>query len=102
MAHVCLHELDGFAGYAMKPKLHMLSHSMFEIRNCLPHDRQASCLMFGCEANEDFIGRVCRLSRKVHQARVCERVLTMYLTKSFALHKKYVCSPVFTNKRKHD
>ena len=102
MAHVCLHELDGFAGYAMKPKLHMLSHSMFEIRNCLPHDRQASCLMFGCEANEDFIGRVCRLSRKVHQARVCERVLTMYLTKSFALHKKYVCSPVFTNKRKHN
>ena len=51
MAHVCLHELDGFAGYAMKPKLHMLSHSMFEIRNCLPHDRQASCLMSGCEAN---------------------------------------------------
>ena len=102
MAYICLHELDGFAGYAMKPKLHMLCHTMFEIRSWLPHERQASCLMFGCEANEDFIGRLCRLSRKVHQRRVCERVIDMYLTKAFALHKKYVRSPDFTKKRKRN
>ncbi|CAE7354085.1 HERC1, partial [Symbiodinium sp. CCMP2592] len=102
MAYVCLHELNGFAGFAMKPKLHMLCHGVHEIRERMPHKRQPSSLMFGCEANEDFIGRVCRLSRKVHQRRLCERVINMYLAKAFALRRKYLRSPQCGKKRKRN
>ena len=45
--------------------------------------------MFACEGNEDMVGRVARLSRRVHQTRVCERILLLYQTKAYALSKKF-------------
>ena len=107
LAWVCLHKWK-FPAFAMKPKLHMLCHTIIETDEMVANNsgRVLSCLAFNCEANEDAIGRLSRISRKVHQARVCERVIEMYLTKAHALFKRYVRNPMHpgapnSKKRKH-
>ena len=94
LAWLCLNKYD-FPAFAMKPKLHMLGHTVFEVNQQLGkgNARILSCLIFNCEANEDLIGRVARLSRRVHQTRVCERVLEHYLIKCHALYQKYLKDP---------
>ena len=90
LAWVALHRWD-FPAFSMKPKIHMLCHEVYETTamldrgvTCLPN-----CMMWNCEMNEDVIGKVSRLSRRVHQSRVCERLLDLYTTKCHALHQKY-------------
>ena len=94
MAWLCLNKWS-FPGYAMKPKLHMLKHTVFEIDALLKAGvyRIPSVLIACCESNEDFIGRISRLSRRAHQRRAAERVIDFYLTKAYALHKRYLKDP---------
>ena len=91
LAYESLHGC-GFQGFAMKPKVHMLAHTLVDFRSWL--DRRdveliPSPLMWSCESNEDNIGRVSRVSRRMHQASVCTRTLEAYLIKSKALHTQF-------------
>ena len=90
LAWVALHEWQ-FPAFAMKPKIHLLAHEVYEVSQFLAKGvvPVPSCLMFSCEMNEDVVGRISRLSRRAHQARVSERVLNFYLTKVYALYKNY-------------
>ena len=90
LAWVSLHRWK-FPAFALKPKAHMVAHTLYEVQTML--DSSAKCvpsvLMFNCESNEDVVGRISRLSRRVHQSHVCERILEHYLTKCHALTKKF-------------
>ena len=57
-----------FTGFAMKSKSHMLAHSKVDIYRMLQNSDTEyflNMLIWGCGMNEDVIGKVCRLSRKV-------------------------------------
>ena len=101
LSWVCLHE-HKFLGYALKCKSHMLAHTVLDLRNSLATgaSRIPSCLIHGCEMNEDFIGRIARLSRKLHQSQICRRVLNMYLIKAHALRTSYLRTRSCNKKRK--
>ena len=92
LALVCLRELK-FPAFPMKPKLHMCKHIIYEWEQLLRMTDAPylpSCLLFACDMNEDMIGRICRVSRRVHQSKLCDRVINAYLIKSYALHKRYL------------
>ena len=90
LAWVCLHKYN-LSAYALKPKIHMLHHTTHSLRNDLQRGLKKipSILLANCEMNEDFIGRVCRMGRKMHQRNMMRRVLELYLIKGHALHKKF-------------
>ena len=91
LAHMALHHLR-FFGFAMKPKIHMLSHTLVEWRQLFQNPGVSwlpNPLWYTCEPNEDAIGRLSRVARRSHQARVCENTLPCYLTKAKALHKRF-------------
>ena len=46
-------------------------------------------LIWGCDMNEDMIGKVCRLSRKVSSRLTSQRTLELILIKSKALHRRF-------------
>ncbi|CAE7390597.1 HERC1, partial [Symbiodinium sp. CCMP2456] len=104
LAYTSLHKYK-LSTYAIKPKLHMLHHSTHSLRCDLRRNLKQipSLLLSNCEMNEDFIGRICRTARKMHQRNVCQRVLEMYLIKGYALHKRFLKGPGLhaRKKRKH-
>ena len=105
LAYTSLHKYK-LSTYAIKPKLHMLHHSTHSLRCDLERGvkKIPSLLLSNCEMNEDFIGRICRMGRKMHQRNVCQRVLEMYLIKGYALHKRFLKKgpgPIGRKKRKH-
>lgn len=80
----------GYRCFVSKPKLHALHHLAVALKTSL---QSGACLVLSpqvmaCEANEDFIGRISRLSRRVGfrsvDLRVCQRVFM----KMYALHKR--------------
>lgn len=78
--------------YAMKSKIHMLAHAKFDILQRLqdPTTRNiVNMQIWGCEMNEDVIGKVCRLSRKVSSRSTAQRTLQLVLVKSKALHRRF-------------
>ena len=101
LAHRSLNSLN-FRGYAMKPKIHMLSHLALELKTwnddptirCMP-----SPLMTACESNEDVVGRVSRIARRVHQGQVCRSTIERYLIKAKALYERWR-KPLEINPRK--
>lgn len=80
-----------FNGFAMKPKLHLLRHCSLDISDCLHagHQIQLSLNSTNCEADEDLIGRVCRLSRRLDSRKIGERVLGCCLLKSSILYNRF-------------
>ena len=91
LAFTSLHDLH-FYGFGMKPKFHMVCHTALEMKTLLENPEMSlllSPLVFSCEANEDAIGRLSRISRRVHQATVCHSTLEKYLVKSKALYNRY-------------
>ena len=84
----------GVFAFGLKPKLHSLHHVnkdlLRQLRRKLP--LILNPMIFSCEANEDAVGRLSRLARKVSartcNARVFDRV--MYKTKAL-LRKKFPC-----------
>ena len=94
LAYSCLHK-HKLSAFGLKPKLHMLHHATHSLRLDLARNlkRIPSLILTNCEMNEDFIGRVCRMGRKMHQRNMCRRVLELYLTKGYALHRKFRKNP---------
>ena len=80
----------GFAGYGLKPKMHALHHLGEEINTQLRSGaaRILSPVAFNCEANEDMVGRVCRLARRVSARRVNDRVFDRIFFKTKALIRR--------------
>ena len=96
LAHACLHSKSlrslEFCGCGMKSKLHLLCHEVCDLRRWLGDPAVAAipnCLMFGCERNEDVIGKVSRIVRRLHQKQVCRTALERYLMKSTALYTNF-------------
>ena len=87
-AYEC-HQL-GFAGFGLKPKLHGLHHvskdMLSQLRSGSP--KILNPLIWSCESNEDMVGRVSRLARKVSARLVNHRVFDRIMFKSKALLRK--------------
>ena len=71
------------AGFRLRPKLHYLMHLLMPLKSQIDNDdpwvlNQAIHL---CEANEDFIGRLARVSRRVHPSQASLRTTQRYLVK---------------------
>ena len=71
-------------GYNLRPKLHYFHHSLMDLQKRLQDPTVKWFLnpnCWNCEANEDYIGRQARISRRV-DARTCSlRTLQRYLVK---------------------
>ena len=82
---------DQISAWGMKPKLHLLKHAQLEFHEWLLAGLEIlpNYNIHNCEQNEDFIGRVCRLSRRLDSRRIGERVLHSCLVKSYLLYKKF-------------
>ena len=81
----------GYRAFIQKPKLHALHHQAFALKSALERGQVLilSPQATACEVNEDFIGRVSTLSRRVGfrmcDLHVCER---MFLKVNALLHKR--------------
>ena len=66
--------------FCMRPKFHALAHTVFELKGS--HERaQQNTLnpcIFNCEQNEDFIGRISRITRHVSPRLPIRRTLQRY------------------------
>ena len=73
----------GLAGFRLRPKLHYLHHllldTQMQIDNGAQYILSPSCFL--CESNEDYIGRLSRLSRRVSPRATSLRVAQRYLIK---------------------
>ena len=90
LAHKC-HTGMTFRGYSIKPKIHLLRHQECECYEQLLGNKYfPNPLIWGCEQNEDWIGRTCKLSRRCDSRLVCQRVLQSLHLKSDMLHRKWL------------
>ena len=82
---------DVFNGWGVKPKLHLMKHSNLEDHENLlrGHEFHHNPNAVNCEQCEDYIGRVCRLSRRLDSRRIGERVLQCVMLKSDLLWKRF-------------
>ena len=78
LATLCFNR--GLCRYHLEPSQHYFYHYNFELRS---HDVIMSPATENCEADEDFIGRVCRLARCVHASTTTLRVLERHLIKCY-------------------
>ena len=89
-------------GYNLRPKLHYFHHSLIDMQKGLQNSSRKWFLnhaIWNCEANEDYIGRQARISRRV-DARTCSlRTLERYLVKVRAVmaRHKWLCSILITD-----
>eukprot|EP00439_Symbiodinium_sp_Y106_P035312 s2799_g4.t1 len=95
LAYECLDSIESlaFCGYAMKPKIHLLCHQLYEQLVWLRDPAVTfipSPLIYCCEANEDVIGKCSRIMRRVHARRAPKETLLRYLTKARALYKRFI------------
>lgn len=82
-----------FAGFGMKGKLHMVCHTKHELAQWLSDPALMlfpNPQLWGCEMNEDVVGRISRLSRRCSHRVVQSRTLELYLIKCKALHVRFV------------
>ena len=66
--------------FCMRPKFHSWAHTVFELKKSydMSISETLSPAVFNCEANEDFIGRISRISRHVSPRLVIFRSLQRY------------------------
>ena len=91
-AFLAMHEYQ-FCGFAMTGKFHALAHIKTELLALLQDPTVNFVLspaMWQCDMNEDIIGKLSRLNRRVSAQRSAERTLQLYLTKSKAVHKRFL------------
>ena len=81
----------GYRAFIQKPKNHALHHIAWSIREQLLHG--APLILnpeaFSCEPDEDFIGRVSRLSRKLDVRKQGSRVFSRMFLKINKLRKRF-------------
>ena len=90
-------EIAPVCAWAMVPKLHMYKHVIHDMKLFLENSAGRGCasklflspLAFSNEANEDMIGKCCRLSRRVDSRIMQQRVLELYLVKAKLLHTRW-------------
>ena len=77
--------------YSLRPKLHYFHHTLMDLKAQLSagHKHILNPIFAGCEANEDFIGRVSRLARKVSPKIAMQRTLDRYLVGVMLLMRKH-------------
>ena len=95
LAYECLDSIESlaFCGYAMKPKIHLLCHQLYEQLVWLRDPAVTfipSPLIYCCEANEDVIGKCSRIMRRVHARQAPKETLLRYLTKARALYRRFI------------
>ena len=78
------------SGFGLKPKLHALHHVGEELRVQLRTGAPLvlSPMAYNCESNEDAVGKVCRLSRKLSARLVNQRVFERIMVKTKTLIRK--------------
>lgn len=68
--------------FAMRPKFHLWAHTVFEMKEILarvpPEIPILNCCIYNCEQNEDFIGRISRVSRHVSTRLTIYRTIQRY------------------------
>lgn len=88
LANVLLNDVCAFA---IKPKLHLLRHASLEVDELLSAGDE--CMLnyncHNCEMDEDLIGRVCRLSRRLDSRCIGERVLGCSMLKAGILYRRF-------------
>ena len=71
--------------FRMEPCLHHYCHFGVDIRETLNQSPEIQWIPSpapqNCEQDEDFVGKVARLSRKVHMMTMTRRVIERYLIK---------------------
>ena len=90
-AFLSMHKF-GYTGFAMKSKYHLICHAKYELLILLQSKEVAlipNLQMFGCEMNEDVVGKLSRLIRRVSARHASSRALQLYLTKAKAVHRKF-------------
>ena len=90
LANRCLN--DQWNLWGLKPKLHLLKHQAYDLHELLESGTEIfiNPNMWNAEQNEDFIGRICRLSRRFDSRHVCRRVIQSSLLKASLLHRRFV------------
>ena len=81
-----------YTAFGLKSKLHMLCHTHHDLEVWTRDPRVERVLnpqVWGCESNEDTIGRVARISRRVAHKQGPKRTLELYLIKCKAVHRRY-------------
>ena len=78
--------------FALVPKIHFKRHIVHELEQQLAQHRQLvlNPLVFDCSQNEDLIGRICRMGRKIDHRILGFRILTNYLIKAGILYDRAV------------
>ena len=82
LAEICYQH--NLCRYHLEPSLHYFCHYAFELQS---GDLLPNPALDNCEADEDFIGKVCRLSRCVHAATTSIRVLERHLIKCYFVYE---------------
>eukprot|EP00438_Fugacium_kawagutii_P017945 Skav204910 [mRNA] locus=scaffold2145:72845:74551:- [translate_table: standard] len=90
LAHSCLHRPDPLNLFGIKPKLHMMRHMLLQIQGPLLDGAETviSPLAWNTEQNEDCIGRLSRLSRRLDSRNLCSKILMCYLVKAQCLYNR--------------
>ena len=80
-----------FIGFGMKSKFHMLAHTLMDLSVALRSGTIyiLNPLCFCCEGNEDVVGKLSRLSRRVSPKLPSQRTLQLYLIKCKAVYGRY-------------
>ena len=91
LAHMCLYSFR-VPGFAMKAKLHMLTHTKYELY-CQLMDPDTIWVLnpaiWSCDMCEDVVGKLSRLSRRVSPQIPARRTLDLYLIKCKAAYGRY-------------
>ena len=77
--------------YGLKPKIHFLKHMLLEVKVQLEKndDNIMNPIMNDCQQNEDFLGRLCKSSKKIDLRVMTQRTLEFYLVKAHILLKRF-------------
>ena len=91
-AFLSLHRFK-YTGYATTGKYHMLAHIKTEVLGLLKNPNVQwipNAQLWGCEGNEDVVGLLSRLNRRVSARTSTKRTLQLYLTKAKAVHRRFL------------
>lgn len=88
LAHEAMQQ--GFNAWGMKPKQHAIHHVAYELRQQLLGGKMfiMNPITWGNEQNEDTVGRLARLARKVSTRTITRSTLARYFLKKKALLKR--------------
>lgn len=103
LAFLSLHKFQ-YTGYGMTAKYHLLAHEKYDLLKRLDDPTTTFCQnpqLFGCEMNEDVIGKLSRLSRRVSTRNTSERSLQLYLIKSKCVYRRWAQNKKLAKPKRH-